>query len=174
MIRVPGHVLDVAVQAHAGIEKHGDGRPGAVREAGPEKAVHGDAGFPQARCVRDADHAAMPEKVQRRISLIGPGPHGPGAPPVLPARGPQVQQLHQIGFGGFLRGVSAGQFHFLHCQHLSLQTRMALKHHAAPQFFWISKPPSEGAPRRPPAATRSATRPRTGESPISECALPRL
>ena len=105
MIRVPGHVLDVAVQAHAGIEKHGDGRPGAVREAGPEKAVHGDAGFPQARCVRDADHAAMPEQPQRRISLIGPGPHGPGAPPVLPARGPQVQQLHQIGFGGFLRGV---------------------------------------------------------------------
>ena len=27
---------------------------------------------------------------------------------------------------------------------------MALKHHAAPQFFWISKPAGEGAPRQPP------------------------
>ena len=79
MIRVPGHVLDVAVQAHAGIEKHGDGRPGAVREAGPEKAVHGDAGFPQARRVRDADHAPVPEQPQRCVPLIGPWPHRSGA-----------------------------------------------------------------------------------------------
>ena len=104
-----------------GIEKHGNGRPGAVREAALEKAVHSDAGSPQARRVRDADHAPVPEQPQRCISLIGPRPHRSGAPPVLPVRGPQVQQLHQIGFGGFLRGVFGRPIPcFLHCRHLSL------------------------------------------------------
>ena len=45
---------------------------------------------------------------------------------------------------------------FLHCRHLSLQTRMALKHHAAPQFFWILTRLGEGAPRRAPAAVLRA------------------
>ena len=105
MIRVSWHVLDVAVQAHAGIEKHGDGRPGAVREAGPQKAVHGAAGSPQARGVRDADDAPVPEEAERSVLFIGSGPHSSDAPPTLPARGPQVQQLDQICFGGLGRGV---------------------------------------------------------------------
>ena len=87
-------------------------RPMRGWEAGPQKAVHGGADFPQARRVRDADHTPVPEQPQRCISLVGPRPHRSCAPPVLPARGPQVQQLHQIGFGGFLRGVSAGQIFF--------------------------------------------------------------
>ena len=33
MIRVLGHVLNVAVPAHAGVEEHGDGGPGAVQKA---------------------------------------------------------------------------------------------------------------------------------------------
>ena len=58
---------------------------------------------------------------------------------------------------------------FLHCQHLSLQTRMALKHHAAPQFFRISDPPRKGAPGpRAPAAGRFAIPPRIGETSVSE------
>ena len=169
MIRVPGHVLDVAVQAHAGIEKHGDGRPGAVREAGPEKAVHGDAGFPQARCVRDADHAAMPEKAQRRISLIGPGPHGPGAPGASSPRttGPATSP-------DWLRWVPPWRFgrpipFFTLPAFVTPNTHGSKTPCRTPIFLDF-----EGAPRRPPAATRSATRPRTGESPISECALPRL
>ena len=43
---------------------------------------------------------------------------------------------------------------------------MALKHHAAPQFFWILGPPAGIVPRRPPAAGRFASRPRTDASPI--------
>ena len=39
---------------------------------------------------------------------------------------------------------------------------MALKHHAAPEFFRILRPPGEGAPRRPPSAARFASGPRTG------------
>ena len=35
----------------------------------------------------------------------------PGCAPVLPARGPQVQQLHEVAFGLLLRGVAARQFH---------------------------------------------------------------
>ena len=33
--------------------------------------------------------------------------------PTTPARGPQVQQLHEIGFRGLLRDVPARQFHAL-------------------------------------------------------------
>jgi len=42
---------------------------------------------------------------------------------------------------------------------------MALKHHAAPRFFWIWKPPEKCAPRRPPSAARFASRPRTNANP---------
>ena len=135
VIQVPRHVLNVAVQAHARVEEHGDGGPGAVRKAALEEVVHGRAGLPQARSIGDAEHAAVPEKPQRCILLVRPWLHRPGAPTVLPVRRPQVQQPHQIGFGGLLRGVPARRFHFLHCRHLSLQTRVPLKHHAAPQFF---------------------------------------
>ena len=38
MIQVPRLVLNVAVQAHARIEEHGNGGPGAVRKAALEKA----------------------------------------------------------------------------------------------------------------------------------------
>ena len=68
MIQVPGHVLNVAVQAHARVEEHGDGRPGALRKAAAEKGIDGCAGLPQARgiarrarkvpprCFQSADH----------------------------------------------------------------------------------------------------------------------
>ena len=70
MIQVPGHVLNVAVQAHARVEEHGDGRPGALRKAAAEKAVDGCAGLPQARGIGDPDHPAVPEK-------CGPGASSP-------------------------------------------------------------------------------------------------
>ena len=168
VIRVPGHVLNVAVQAHVGIEKHGDGRPGPLREATLQEVVYGSEGLSQAR--GSGDHTPVPEQPQQGISLVGPRPHSPGATRVFLVRRPQVQQLHEIGFGGLVRDDPASRFHFSHCRHLSLQTPMALKHHAAPQFFWILNPPGEGAPRRHPAAARFATRPRTSESP----SVPRL
>ena len=105
---MPRHVLNVAVQAHAGIEEHGDGRPRPLQKAALEKAVHGCTGLSQARGIGDTDHAPVPEQAQRGVSFVSPRPHGPGAPPVLPAGGPQVQQLHEIGFGGLLRDVSTG------------------------------------------------------------------
>ena len=111
---MPGHVLDVAVQSHARIEEHGDGRPGAARKAALEKAVDGDAGLPQARCIGHPDHPAVPEKPQRGIPLVSPGSHRPGAAPVLPARRLQIQQVHEIGFAGLHLGVQARQIQFLH------------------------------------------------------------
>ncbi|OLQ00955.1 hypothetical protein AK812_SmicGene16329 [Symbiodinium microadriaticum] len=59
VIRVPGHVLNVAVQAHAGIEKHGDGRPGPLLEAALQEVVHGSAGLSQARGSGDPDHTPV-------------------------------------------------------------------------------------------------------------------
>ena len=43
------------------VKKRGDGRPGAVGEAALEKAGHGGAGLPQARC-GDAAHPPCPKK----------------------------------------------------------------------------------------------------------------
>ena len=48
---------------------------------------------------------------------------------------------------------------------------MALKHHAAPQFFWSLDPPREGAPRRAPAVSRFAAQPRIGKTWVFECSL---
>ena len=124
MIRVPGHVLNVPVQAHAGIEEHGDGRPGAARKAAAEKAVDGCAGLPQAGGIGDPDHAAVPQQPQRCVPFVRPRPHRPGAPPVLPVRRPQVQQPHEIGFGGLLRDVPARRFHaFFFLTHHMFQCR---------------------------------------------------
>ena len=50
---------------------------------------------------------------------------------------------------------------------------MALKHHAAPQFFRIPDPPREGAPGRPPAAGRFAAQPRIGKTWVFERSQPR-
>ena len=50
---------------------------------------------------------------------------------------------------------------------------MALKHHAAPQFFRSLDPPREGAPRRAPAVSRFAARARIGETSSFECSQPR-
>ena len=50
---------------------------------------------------------------------------------------------------------------------------MALKHHAAPQFFWSLDSPREGAPRRAPAVSRFAARARIGETSSFECSQPR-
>ena len=123
VIQVPGHVLNVAVQAHAGIQKHGNGRPGAVREAAAEKAVDGGAGLPQACGIGHPDHAAVPEQAQRCVSFVRCWAHSPGAPPVLPARRPQVQQSHQTGFGGLLSGVPARRFHVFSLTHHMFQCR---------------------------------------------------
>ena len=59
MVRLPDHVLNVAVQAHMRVEKYGDGRLGAVREAVLEEIVHGSTGRLPGRCVRDAAHAPV-------------------------------------------------------------------------------------------------------------------
>ena len=91
MVRVPRHVLNVAVQPHARVEEHGDGGPGAARKAAAEKAVDGCAGLPQARGVRDPDHSAVPEQPERCVPLVGARPHRASAPAALPFRRPQVQ-----------------------------------------------------------------------------------
>ena len=114
VIQVPGHVLNVPVQAHAGIEEHGDGRPGAARKAAAEKAV--DGSLPQAGCIGDPDHTARARRAPALRTARRPQAPPPGCAPVLPVRRPQVQQSHEVGFAGLLRGVPARRFHaFLKC-----------------------------------------------------------
>ena len=54
-----------------------------------------------------------PPYSQRCVPFVRPQPHRPGAPPVLPVRRTQVQQPHEIGFGGLFRGVPTRQLHAL-------------------------------------------------------------
>ena len=61
VVRLPDHVLNVAVQAHMRVEEHGDGRPSAVGEAALEKIVHGSTGRLPGCCIRDAAHAPVSE-----------------------------------------------------------------------------------------------------------------
>ena len=82
-----------------------------ARKAAAEKAVDGCAGLPQAGGIGHPDHTAVPEQAQRCVPFVRPWAHGPGAPPVLPVRRPQVQQSHEVGFAGLLRGVPARRFH---------------------------------------------------------------
>ena len=90
---------------------------------GKQKAVDGGAGLPQARGIGDPDHPAVPEQPQRCVPLVGTRPHRPDAPPVLPVRGPQVQQSHEIGFRRLLHGVPARRFHaFFSTQHAVFST----------------------------------------------------
>ena len=117
MIRVPRHVLNVAVQAHARIVECSYGRPSAVWKAAPEKAIDSSAGLPQARGIGDLNHSTVPKQFQRCVPLADSSrSHRLDAPPVLAVRGLQVQQSHEIGFRRLLYGVPARRFDafFLH------------------------------------------------------------
>ena len=126
-------------------------------------------------------HPTVPEETQGAILLERSRSHNAGAHLVFPSHGPQVEQSDQIGFGGLLHNIMTRRFHlniifllnqrFRHCRDSAPQTPMALKHHAAPQFFRILSPPAGTAFRE---AGRFASRPRTGESPISACPPPRF
>ena len=123
------------------------------------------------------DHAAVPQQPQRCVPFVRPRPHRPGAPPVLPVRRPQVQQPHEIGFGGLLRGVPARRFHafFLNTPHVSMSGSMYVPPTLKALMLDLCRVSTQGSTSVPPVlkgATLPAFRTPGAHGPKTPCRTP--
>ena len=109
--------------------------------------------------------------------FVRPRPHRPGAPPVLPVRRPQVQQPHEIGFGGLLRGVPARRFHafFLNTPHVSMSGSMYVPPTLKALMLDLCRVSTQGSTSVPPVlkgATLPAFRTPGAHGPKTPCRTP--
>ena len=70
MIRVPGHVLNVAVPAYAGVEKHGDGGPGGVQKAALNCRTSGPGFGRHALDERTAGHLSIRSGAAKQTDFV--------------------------------------------------------------------------------------------------------